>query len=445
MAHIHKMSDKPRTLLWRAQVRRKGHRTLVKMFKSKAEAERWAEEQERSIRLVGLPHTFDDLKKHTVGVIVRRYLDEITPTKGSRISETTVLNALLRRDIAKKSLAYVKRQDAHAYIAERLQDTWRGKLITPRTVRREINTIQHVFEVAKERWGHENLNNIFRGIAIKGATHRRRRRLEGDELERLQDATKLCRGLNREYVSLAIYLAIETGMRLQEIFNLKWRDINIVDRRITIRKSKTDHITEYEGRIIVMTFLAYTFFTVLALKLEHQFKHDDLIFPMTREAFKQSWADVVKRATIHDLHFHDLRREAGSRFDEAGLTKAEHDLMMGHANRDMTGLYINSHLKIIQEKLDRHWFKGHTFEEVIDQIRNDGMPVEQIVSFDARVKAINRGLTTEQMARSVELAVRAWKAEGGIPDRLTVDVPLPLSDEEKQRLRILGLVRPSPL
>ena len=32
MAHIQKLTDKQRTLPWRAQVRRKGHKVLVKMF-----------------------------------------------------------------------------------------------------------------------------------------------------------------------------------------------------------------------------------------------------------------------------------------------------------------------------------------------------------------------------------------------------------------------------
>ena len=105
MAHIRKLSDKPRKLPWRAQVRRKGHKVLVKMFATRREAEHWATEQERTIRMTGLPHTIDDLKKHTFAEIIRRYRDEITPLKGCHVSETTVLNKLLRHPIASKSLA----------------------------------------------------------------------------------------------------------------------------------------------------------------------------------------------------------------------------------------------------------------------------------------------------------------------------------------------------
>src|SRR5262249_7773030 len=135
MAHIRKLNDKPRTLPWEAHIHRKGHKRLKKMFKSRKEAEHWAEAQEQSIRLTGLPLTIEALKKDTVGDIVRRYLKEVTPSKGCAISEGTVLNKFLTRDICHKSLAFISRQDAYQYVDARLKETWRGKIITPRTVR----------------------------------------------------------------------------------------------------------------------------------------------------------------------------------------------------------------------------------------------------------------------------------------------------------------------
>jgi integrase len=357
MAHIRKMTDKPRTRPWRAHINRKGHKPLVKMFAARKDAERWASEQERSIQLAGLPLTIEELKSHTVSEIVQRYLKEVTPTKGCHVSEATVLNAFLRKDIAKKSLAYVKKQDAYEYVNARLKETRNAKPISPSTVRREINSIQHVFEVAKEQWGFENLTNPFRGISIKGSMRRRNRRLREGELVRLQIAFKDCRGLNRIYVPLAVFLAIETGMRLQEIFNLTWQDIDLKKRQIIIRKSKTDYVREYAGRTIVITYNALLYIELLLLHMIEEGRLtslSDLIFPMTKGAFKQSWADVCKRAKITDLHFHDLMREAGSRFAEAELSRPQHDLMMGHANRDMTSLYIESDLKKIQDKLDRY-------------------------------------------------------------------------------------------
>jgi len=311
------------------------------------------------------------LKKHTVGEIVRRYLTEKTPLKGCSVSETSVLNKFLRHPLCSKSLAYISREDAYKYINERLKEIQKGmKPIQPSTVRRTITSIQHIFETAKEEWGFTNLQNPFRGIRIKGSMRRRKRRLEEDELERLEQACKECRGLNQYYVPLAIYLAVETGMRLQEIFNLTWPDVDITKRRIEIRKSKTDHLTTYEGRTIVLTLGAQSFLKKLrySLQANGRFKRTDKIFPMTKGAFKQSWADVRKRAKISGLNIQDLRREAGSRFDEAGLTRSENALMRGEKLHDMTSLYIHSDLKIIQDKLDRYTLGGMTFDEAIAKV-----------------------------------------------------------------------------
>jgi integrase len=280
----------------------------------------------------------------------------------------------------------VSKQDAYKYINERLKETWQGKPITARTVRRELNSIQHVFEVAKEEWGFSNLVNPFREINIKGSSHRRKRRLLDGELERLEDACDECRGLNKYYVRLAFQLAIETGMRLQEIFNLTWGDIDVKKRRIEIRRSKTDHISEYQGRTIVLPLVAGFLLGRVALALDKMgtFDLDHRIFPMTADAFKQSWSDVRKRAGIPDLHFHDLRREAGSWFHQAGPTKPEQDRMMGHANRDISMVYIDVDLQSIQDKLDRYRLQGKTFEEAYAQaIGKRQQREEQVTLADA--------------------------------------------------------------
>jgi integrase len=354
------------------------------MFLTQDEAELWAGEYERDIRLTGLPPTIEALKKHTVGDITLRYLKEMTPAKGCCVSETAVLNKFLKRDICSMSLASFRdKQEGYKYVSDRLKESWKSpgskgkaKPITPRTIRREVNTIQHVFEVAKERWGMTNLFNPFRELEIKGSSHKRRRALQPGELEKLLEACKDCRGLNRYYVPLAIYLAIETAMRLQEIFNLAWGDVNIQTRRIEIRKSKTDHVSDYEGRTIVLTCMAMY---LLDHGEEARPAAAKLIFPMTKGAFEQSWADVRKRAGIEAdrrgeiLEFKDLRREAGNRFEKAGLSKLEHDLMLGHADKSMRGVYISPEgpLKSIQDKLDRHTI-GMTFDEaVIHKERSD--------------------------------------------------------------------------
>ena len=51
----------------------------------------------------------------------------------------------------------------------------------------------------------------------------------------------------------------------------------------------------------------------------------------------------MKRANVEDLRFHDLRREAISRFFEKGLSIPEVALISGH--KDVRMLFRYTHLK----------------------------------------------------------------------------------------------------
>ena len=204
-------------------------------------------------------------------------------------------------------------------------------------------------------------------------------------------ACERCLIPNNYYVPLAIYLAIDTGMRRQEIFNLVWADIDNDNRRIKIRKSKTDKATgNSDGTTIVLPAKAKALLITLVAALiasagpellaEAGFKDqydewefpqaDDVrIFPMTEKAFTQSWADALKRAGIEDLHFHDLRREANTRFIKAGLTVEERNLMLRHADKSMNATYVgrNFLLNGIQDKLDRFVLGGLTLDEALEK------------------------------------------------------------------------------
>lgn len=445
MASITKLTDKPRTLPWRAKVKDK-----VRMFATKDEAQLWASEYERTLRMTGLPPTIEELRKHSVKEIVQRYLAEKTPLKGCAVNETVVLTRFLRRDICALSLAAIEKKHAYEYVAQRLKEKWRGKPITPRTVRREVNSIAHIFQTAKEEWGFENLNNPFR-IAIKGSMHRRKRRILPGELKKLEQACQHCLGLNRYYVPLAIYLAIETGMREQEIFNLTWADVDLEKRRIEIIKSKTDHVSEYAGRTIVLPFHALTMLAKLRLAQLSRLKIillrtaalkpvrtaapdlDGRIFPMTKHAFQQAFYDARERAKIgadrrgERLTFHDIRREANTTFEAAGLTAGERNLMMGHADASIDATYIAPSLQSIQDKLDRQALGGMTFAEASQAAKAQGL---DRMPKDKFYKVLNR------VATSIEMGTKLSWDEAMRQEGLTNNDPVNVIEFPAREIRL---------
>jgi|CXWL01.1.fsa_nt_gi hypothetical protein len=94
-----------------------------------------------------------------------------------------------------------------------------------------------------------------------------------------------------------------------------------------------------------------------------------LLFPDWKaDKFRKSWRRLCKRAQIppKDLHFHDLRRNAGSAMQEgAGLGKhkihpAVINLVLGHTTKDVTDIYksFDSWRPALREAmtvLDRAW------------------------------------------------------------------------------------------
>jgi integrase len=67
------------------------------------------------------------------------------------------------------------------------------------------------------------------------------------------------------------------------------------------------------------------------------------MFPLSAEAVKLSRKRLTKRAGVTDLHFHDLRHEAVSRFFELGRTVPEMALISGR--KDPRMLFRYTHLK----------------------------------------------------------------------------------------------------
>ena len=75
------------------------------------------------------------------------------------------------------------------------------------------------------------------------------------------------------------------------------------------------------------------------------------------EALKSLWRRGMRRADLHDLHFHDLRHEATSRFFELGLNVVEVAAITGHKDLKMLQRYTH----LLAEDLAR---KLRTFQKL---------------------------------------------------------------------------------
>lgn len=318
MASIRRRWDK-----WQVQVRRKGSPSVTHSFIRKNDAELWARQIESEADRKGLKVDPRVLQNTTVRQIVERYRDTVTVTKRGKVNETIILDALLRQPFSDLSLADASSDTFAKYRDERL------KTVKATTIRRELSLLHHAFDLARQEWNIPTAVNPLRGVRRPPQDKARDRRLEPGELDTLVTG---CRKSRNKFLLPLIYLAVETGMRRGELLNIRWGNFDPAKHTLHIPLTKTGI-----PRTIPLTGRAIEVLKGIEPSEDHR------VFPIAANALRLAWQRLTKRVRIPDLHFHDLRHEAISRFFEMGLSIPEVALISGH--RDYRMLFRYTHLR----------------------------------------------------------------------------------------------------
>jgi integrase len=317
---------------WQVQVRRRGCPTRSRTFTLKSDGVRWAKQTETQLDRNGVQTDPAALRRLTIGDLFRKFRDEMGPHRRGREIETIVINAFLQRKIANTLLSHRLTEAFSRYRDQRLS------IVKPGTINREFSLFQHIFEIARVEW-HIPVTNPIKEIRKPKADRSRERRVSRDEWERLTGASKLCRN---PFLWPLVQFAVHTGMRRGELLNARWKDVDWTHATLHIPITKTD-----EPRTIPLTDEA----TLLLAGLLRDTSGDTRIFPLSAEAVKLAWKRMVVRAGITDLHFHDLRHEAVSRFFEFGLSIPEVALISGHKDPRMLFRYTHLRAEDVAKKL----------------------------------------------------------------------------------------------
>jgi integrase len=140
------------------------------------------------------------------------------------------------------------------------------------------------------------------------------------------------RNPQRFHLKGIVLIALDCGFRKREIMTLCRKDIDLINKTITIRafNSKTA-----KSRFVGMTSRVYKW-----LSQYENLKSDDRIFPITD--CRVAWNQTVKDAKIEDYHFHDNRHTCITRMIKAGLPHTEVMRLSGHATMACLFRYINT-------------------------------------------------------------------------------------------------------
>jgi integrase len=315
---------------WEVRIRKRGYPTACKTFETKLDAEAWARQIESEMdRGIFISRT--EAERYTLSECLDRYIDEyIRPRLKSSIFAVYRAKALKRRALAHRIMASIRAKDIADYRRERETDGVKGA-----TICLELALLSRLFNFARSDWGMESLQNPVQLVAKPKIPKGRERRLEAGEEEKLLQASP-------ENFRPVILFALATAMRREEIASLQWKNVNIQARSILLQDTKNN-----ESRTIPLS--------VPAIDILQNIQYTDekeLVFGMCSQHITNVMTKACKKANLENLHFHDLRHEAISRFFEnTDLDVMEIKAISGHKTLQMLARYTHLRTSRLADRL----------------------------------------------------------------------------------------------
>lgn len=321
---------------WQAIVKRKGFPLQSKTWNTRKDAEAWARliesEMDRGVFI-----SRAEAEKTTVGDLIERYREEELPKKrGNGFSPA--LNAL-EASLGKYSLAGLSSKLIADYKKKRL------KIYSTDTVRKEINLLSKLIDLAGKEWGVTLPFNPCAMVSRPPAGKARDRRIEGDELEKIL-------GESEPHMAAIVEFAVETAARLGELLSVKWADIDL-KKRVMVIRGIDDRGTKNNDAFRAVPLSGRAIEILKELKALPR-SIDGLVFFWWKasNSFNKTWQRVCKRAGVEGLRFHDLRHEATSRLFEKGVFDSmEVASITGHKTLQMLKRYTHLRAEDLAKKM----------------------------------------------------------------------------------------------
>lgn len=262
----------------------------------------------------------DKTARLTLGELARWYLSlkEVQAKDTYRRDKELVVH-LLRLLGEGTKLKAITPGRIETYQQERLCEPSRrhpGQTTRPATANRDLSCLKTMFNRAV-RHGIINHNPIST-VKKLPENNVRMKVLAPDEFSRLLDA---CPPHIRPVVMVAYYM----GLRLSEIINLTWPEVDLKKGfiRLAASRTKTDSARSVPIHPIVKTILENL---LRGLHTDRVFLFDGKPF----DEFKRSWKTALKNAGIIDFVFHDLRHCALNNLRRSGNDYFEIMALSGH-------------------------------------------------------------------------------------------------------------------
>lgn len=234
--------------------------------------------------------------------------------------------------------------------------------ITPQSLNRDRVALHALFvRAVKDKLITHNPANKVDHAPMDTAEEKRVRYLgQHDEIEGNAAGSERTRfmsalGTMPDQFQAIIKLALLTGCRRGELFNLKWADVSLRNTTVTVtaHSAKTS-----KPRHIPLNGEAVDIFKSLRGSNVVSIDKDALVFPheitgKRLESIYYLWQQLVDKAKVVDFHHHDCRHDFASRLVMAGVELIAVRDLLGHSTITMTERYSHLAPETLRSAIDK--------------------------------------------------------------------------------------------
>lgn len=297
---------------------------LTKTFISRVEAKKWIRDVESKLdKSDFIPK--QNINYPTLKGLMNQYLSKVSKHKASY--QTDVANfktfSLLFEDLnipINKLTARMFARFRDRYMEEHKASTYQ----------RLMSSIKHMWKVARTEWEYP-LENILERVRTPKRDNPRDRRLS------IPEYNKILYGNHTDYeFRNLILLVLATGLRLGEISGIRREHIEGNTLLIPRRKNGDTNVK-----------------VPLSDNAQSVLKNMELPIKLKKRGIQIKWSRLMKKYEIEDLHFHDLRHEAISKYLENGVSIQDVQVLSGHRDiRVLMRVYANLRPNQVASKLN---------------------------------------------------------------------------------------------
>ena len=262
--------------------------------------------------------------------------DYLAYSRTSKSKKTTELDELALRNLK----GFVGNVPIDSISTQRMEQ-FKSKLLedySPTSVNMIIRCLKAAFAKAVS-WKHLEED------PLKGVTYLRLPE-EDAPFMTLEDIDRLRRvmdsGLYRDFIETALY----TGMRLGEIINLSWTDLDFVNMKIRVKNTESFSTKSKKDRTVPLHPMLADI-----LSLRSQVDHSPLVFlrpdlkPVNPHTANDKFKEYCKKAGLDPhFHFHSLRHTFASHLAMSGVSLYFIQKILGHRSIETT-TRIYAHLQ----------------------------------------------------------------------------------------------------